>query len=415
MADRLAEGAGHQSLALGSTVRESSDPGHKESSMRRFTATSLALSIAATGLMLGSAAAASPRSRPTSKIGLVTDVGTLDDKSFNQYSYEGAVNGAAALGAEEPPAAISLVSTDIAPNIQAFVDQGYDIIVTVGFAAGEDTANHRQGQPGHPSSSASTRTSSASTRTAISTAMIRTRRRTRPTCPGDAAALLPNRVGIGWHEEEPGYLAGIVAAHISKTGVIAAVGGTNSVPAVPNYIIGFENGAKSVNPDIEVITYYVSPAPDAKAFNDPAQGKSDASQLLAFFPDIDVFFQVAGKTGNGVLEAACEAGIYGIGVDVDQFVSAPEYQDCIVVSAEKKLSKNVSDMIVKVAEGTEPSGGVKLGIDTDDVGLSPFHDFESQVTPELQADLDAAIAGLKDGSIQACELSPFQSCVQPAE
>ena len=158
----------------------------------------------------------------------------------------------------------------------------------------------------------------------------------------------------------------------------------------------------------------MSAAPDAKAFNDPAEGNLQTTQLLSLYPDIDVMFQVAGKTGNGVLQAACDAGIHGIGVDVDQFVSTPEYDKCIVVSAEKKLKKNVSDAIVAAAAGKLTPGGVKLDISTDDVGLSSFHDFQSLVTPELQSALDTATAGLKDGSIAACELSPFASCVIPA-
>jgi basic membrane protein A len=184
---------------------------------------------------------------------------------------------------------------------------------------------------------------------------------------------------------------------------------------VPNYIVGYENGAKSVNPDIQVHTVYLSAAPDAKAFNDPAEGNLQTTQLMSLYPGIDVVFQVAGKSGNGALQAACDAGIYGIGVDVDQFVSTPEYDKCIVVSAEKKLKKNVSDMIVKAAAGELPAGGIKLDITTDDVGLSSFHDFQDLVTPELQSALDAATAGLKDGSVQACELTPFQSCVVPAQ
>ncbi len=77
----------------------------------------------------------------------MTDVGTIDDRNFNQYSWEGTQAGAKAIGAAEPQYAISQTSTDIGPNIQAFVDQAYDVIVTVGFAAGADTINGGQGQP----------------------------------------------------------------------------------------------------------------------------------------------------------------------------------------------------------------------------------------------------------------------------
>ena len=150
------------------------------------------------------------------KIGLVTDVGTIDDKGFNEYSWAGTIAGAEAIGAPEPQYAISQQSADIAPNIQAFVDQEYDVIVTVGFAAGEGTTAAAKANPdiwfvgvdqspcvdeeGNPDLTF--------------------------TCAGDAATLLPNYQGINWREQQPGYLAGIVAAGASETGTIGAVGGT---------------------------------------------------------------------------------------------------------------------------------------------------------------------------------------------
>ena len=340
------------------------------------------------------------------KIGLVTDVGTLDDKNFNQYSWEGALDGAARVAAFSTRALQSQVSDDIAKNIQTLVDQSFDIIVTVGFAAGTDTIKAAKANPsisfigvdqdficvdenGNPD----------------------TTPEGAPDCNGDPATLLPNYQGIGWREQEPGYLAGIVAASLSETGVIGAVGGTASVPAVPNYIVGYANGAKSVNADIDVVVDYVSAAPDAAAFADAPGGKAFAQQMMAANPNIDVMFQVAGLTGNGVLQAACEANIWAVGVDVDQYISTPDTKQCTVVSAEKKLKKNVSDAIVRVVDGTAKGGGNKLGIDTDDVGLSPFHEFESLITADTQAAIDAAVAGLKDGSLQACEVNPFGACV----
>ena len=115
--------------------------------MRRFTTASLALTIAATGVLAGGALAFAQDAADL-KIGLVTDVGTIDDRNFNQYSWEGAVAGAEAVGAAEPQYAISQQSVDIAPNIQAFVDQEYDVIVTVGFAAGFDTIAAAKANPG---------------------------------------------------------------------------------------------------------------------------------------------------------------------------------------------------------------------------------------------------------------------------
>ncbi len=114
-------------------------------------------------------------------------------------------------------------------------------------------------------------------------------------------------------------------------------------------------------------------------------------------------FQVAGKTGNGVLQAACDAGIYAVGVDVDQFISTPETAACTIVSAEKKLTKNVSDAIQRIAAGEDQGGILRLGLDTEDVGLSPFHDFKELISPETREALATASAALADGSLKACE------------
>ena len=97
-------------------------------------------------------------------------------------------------------------------------------------------------------------------------------------CAGDAAALLPNYQGIVFAEAQPGYLAGIVAGSLTKSGTIGAVGGTN-VPAVVNYWRGYENGAKSVNPDIKVLYQETDPDP-SKGFNDQAKGKTIANQFI---------------------------------------------------------------------------------------------------------------------------------------
>jgi len=334
------------------------------------------------------------------KIGLVTDVGTLDDKNFNQYSWEGAQDGATAIGAPAPKSAVSQVSADIAKNIQAFVDEKYDVIVTVGFAAGSDTIKAAKANPTIKFIGVDQGVCITAAAEPDSTFK----------CEGDPSALLPNLQGINWKEQQPGYLAGIVAASLSKSGHIAAIGGTKVVPAVTNYITGYRNGAMSVNPSVKVEISYVSAAADKAAFGDPPGGQAFATQILTQFPDVDVMFQVAGATGNGVLQAACDKGIMAIGVDVDQVVSAPATAKCTVVSAEKKLKKNVSDAIQRIGAGTDKGGKLVLDLTTEDVGLSPFHDFESQITADIKAKIDAAITALKDGSLKACEETPFGSC-----
>lgn len=344
--------------------------------------------------------AASAGTSSTLKIGLVTDVGKLNDQNFNQYSWEGAQAGAAAIGAPAPKSAQSSASADIKPNIQSFVDQKFDIIVTVGFAAGGDTTAAAKANPNIKFIGVDQGICVDESGNADATFA----------CKGDPSKLLPNYQGLTFKEGQVGYLAGTVAAGISKSGHVAAIGGTASVPAVPNYMIGYVNGAKALNPKVKVELQYISPAADAKAFADPSGGKAFAQQLLGTFPDVDVLFQVAGSTGNGVLQAACDAKIYGIGVDVDQYISTPATKACTVVSAEKKLTKAVSDAIQRIVAKTDKGGTLVLDITTDSVGLSPFHDSASLITSDLQAKIDKAVADLKSGAIKACEENAQGGC-----
>ena len=338
------------------------------------------------------------------KVGLVTDVGTLNDKNFNQYSWEGTQDGATRIGAAAPKSAQSQVSADIQKNIQSFVDQKFDIIVSVGFAATADTYAAARKNPNIRFIGVD------------QSPCLNAKGDIDPTfadCSGDMSKLTPNYQGIQWKEQQPGYLAGIVAASVSKSHHIAAVGGTKVIPAVVNYIAGYIQGAKSVDPTIKVEFGYLSAAPDKTAFADPAAGTAFAKQMLSANPDIDVFFQVAGLSGNGVLQVACDSKIYGIGVDVDQFISTPDTSKCTVVSAEKKLKKNVSDAIARIAAKTDKGGVLKLDITTDDVGLSPFHDFQSLITADTQKKIDAAVAAMKAGTLKACTENQFGGCVAP--
>ena len=113
---------------------------------------------------------------------------------------------------------------------------------------------------------------------------------------------LDNYESLIFNEAQAGYLAGIVAASISESGEIAAIGGSGTIPPVVNYMRGYENGAHSVNPDANVQLKYISDDLTV-AFNDPTAGKTFADQFLQQNRDVDVMFQVAGKTGNGVLQS----------------------------------------------------------------------------------------------------------------
>jgi basic membrane protein A len=301
------------------------------------------------------------------KIGMVTDIGQLEDKSFNEFSWKGVQAGAAAIGAPEPQNIVTADTADYAANIQQFVDQDYNIIVTVGFLIGTDTRVAALQNPDIQFFGVDQFV---------------------------AAPEPPNYQGILFAEAQPGYLAGIVAATVSESGVVGTVGGDSTVPPVWTYINGFRNGAASVNPDIEVLINYT------EDFNDPAKGEAAANAMIQ--QDADVIFQVAGLTGAGALRAACQADIWGIGVDVDQHGSLPDAAQCIITSAEKKLESAVGQAIERFAEEGPQGANFFNDVNNDGVGLSPFTNLDP--LPEgLQAAIDDAIAKMKDGSLDPCQ------------
>jgi len=347
-----------------------------------------------------SAATAAPTETPTEapvtsdlRIGVVTDVGAVNDKNFNQYSYAGAVAGARAIGAKTPSVVVPVDPSQYDALVQAYVDQGFDVIIGVGFNLANPVAVAAKANPdiefiGVDHDPCINAAGDVDT--------------TFADCSGVIADLIPNYVALNYAEDQPGYLAGIVAAKASKSGIIGAVGGVEICAPCVRYIQGYELGAKSVNPDIQVKTAWVSASDFVKGFFDQAGGKSFGENFIALNPGIDVVFQVAGSTGNGVIDAACEGGINAIGVDVDQYQSYPASQACILTSAEKHLAVSVADTIEQIAAGTVQHGKVFYNAANDGIGVSPFYEAASKLPADIQTEIDAALAGLADGSVVSC-------------
>ncbi|HEY4768031.1 MAG TPA: BMP family ABC transporter substrate-binding protein [Candidatus Limnocylindria bacterium] len=326
------------------------------------------------------------------KIGVVTDVGSVDDKNFNEYTYKGALDGAAAIGADEPAVVVPKAAADYAKLIGDFATQGFDTIVTVGFNLGAETTKAAKEYPDITFIGVDQSPICVDETGALDTTFG---------CKGDAKTLLPNYISLTYQEDQPGYLAGMVAAALSKNGVIGAIGGITLCGPCVRYIQGYELGAKSINPDIKVFVAYVTESDFVKAFYDKAGGKTFAKTFIALNKP-DVIFQVAGQTGNGVLEAACEAGLLGVGVDVDQYLSIQPPPTCLVTSAEKHLQVTVADMITRLASGTATPGDNLYDATNEGIGVSPFHDFASQIPADLQGKLDEALAQMKAGTLKTC-------------
>ena len=348
--------------------------------------TAAATAAAATPTPAASASAAAS----TLKIGVVTDVGRVDDKNFNQYSYQGAKDAADSLGAPVSYL-VPKDATEYAKDIQQFVDQKTNVIVTVGFNLGNDTIKAAKANPDIWFIAVDVAPCVDATGAPDSTF----------TCKGDASTLLPKLIGIQFQEDQAGYLAGMVAAAVSKTGVIGQLGGINSNPAVVRYMQGYQLGAKAYKSSVTVDSSFFSTGDITKAYGDPVFGKTFSQQFITQ-KKVDVLFQVAGATGNGALDAACAAGIYAIGVDVDEYQSYPSADKCIVTSAEKHLSSAVNQTIKLIAGGTAKGGISKFDAKNDGIGISAFDMTKFNLPSDFQGKLDAALAGMKDGSLKTC-------------
>ena len=341
----------------------------------------------------GASAPASQAASSNLKIGVVTDIGTLNDKNFNEYSWKGALAGAAAIGAAEPQSIVPTSASEYAASIKSFIDQKYDVIVTVGFNLAGDTGVAAVANP--------TVKFIGVDQSPICITADGKQDFTFP-CPLDSTTVAPNYTSIAFAEDQAGYLAGIVAAGASKTGTIGAIGGTSICAPCVRYIQGYELGAKSVKADIKVVSAYVTNDFGPKAFHDQAGGKSFADNFLKQNKDVDVLFQVAGETGNGVLDSACEKKIYGVGVDVDAFPAYPAAGPCLLTSAEKHLQLAVSDALKAVAAGTLKPGTSLYDAKNDGVGVAQGHNLGDKWAAGTQELLNKALAAMKDGSLKTC-------------
>ena len=198
-----------------------------------------------------------------------------------------------------------------------------------------------------------------------------------------------------FNEDEGGYMAGVMAASLSESGTIGVVGGREDVPPVVKLVNGYEAGAKSVNPDINVLKIY------NESFDDTAKGASDAEQFIG--EGADVIFGAGGKTGSaGVVEATSQ-GLWGIGVDQDEYFStfdegAAPGSEYLATSAMKRVDLGVFLKILDAING-EFAGGI-FGLTAENGGITyaPFHD--ADIPDDAAAAVEEARQGLADGSIK---------------
>ena len=286
----------------------------------------------------GESEAAAAKDASEFKIGLITDVGGVNDGSFNQSSWEGLERAGEELGVTVNYLE-SATDADYAPNMETFVDEDYDLIISVGYMLADATRAAAEANP--------------DTKFAII---------------DDSSIDLPNVTSLIFHAEQASYLVGYVAGLTTKTNNIGfVVGMTNETMNQFGY--GYCAGAIDANPDITVQQF------NANSFADSATGKTMANTAIT--NGADIVFQAAGATGLGVIEACQEAGVYAIGVDSDQSSIAP---NTVLTSAMKRVDNAVYSTVEELIAGTLEGGVQSFDLAAGGVDIAPSQDL---IAPEV--------------------------------
>jgi len=302
-------------------------------------------------------------------VGLVTDIGKISDKSFNQSAWEGVQQAGKNLGA-----LVQYIETadarDYVKNISTFADEKYDVIVTVGFNLREDTRTAAEIYPNVKFIGVD---------------------------QDQFEGTIDNLAGLLFPEDHAGFLVGALAAMMSKTHKIGAVCSTDLAPPVWRLGEGYKAGAtyadelNDINTDVSVA--YHSDVGFDQTFVDPEWGAEIAISMMD--QGVDTIFGCGGITGNGAIIAAADVGAYTIGVDTDQYLTVPEAAPRMLSSAMKLITPGVFELIKLSREGAFP-GGNYLG----DVTYAPYHDLEHEVPAEVKTTMEQISAGLLGGSIK---------------
>lgn len=296
------------------------------------------------------------------KVGLVTDVGGINDHSFNQLAYQGLEKAKKDLGVTTNFIQ-SKQQTDYVTNLTQFAQQKYNMIIAVGFLM-KDAVEQVSKQ--FPDSKFMIIDSDITDR--------------------------PNVASASFKTEQCGYLVGVMAGLMEKEktpklnsqNVVGVVGGMQ-IPPVDSYIAGFQQGVKVVNPDTKVLVSYTG------NFNDPASGKQMA--LTQISQGADIVFGDAGQTGDGVINAAKEKNIYAIGVDADQNYMAPE---TVMTSALKRVDVSTYDIIKNTLDNKFKSGMVYFDLSNDGIGFGkPISDVPQSIIDKVNEYANQ----IKDGKI----------------
>jgi len=262
---------------------------------------------------------------------MVTDVGGVNDQSFNQSAWEGLQRAGKDLGLKVSYKE-SKQNADYMPNMESALDDGNDLIWGIGFMMADSILEEAKNNPDQKY------------------AIIDSSFEDTPS----------NLVGVLFKANEGSYLVGYIAGRMTKTGKVGFIGGIKFA-LIEEFEYGFKAGVKQAGGNVEVLTQY------AESFTDAAKGKSIANSM--YQQGADIIFHAAGGVGNGLIEAAKEQGKWAIGVDKDQNDLAP---DNVLTSAMKRVDNGIYNLSKDLAEGNFPGGTtVVYGLKEGGVGIAP--------------------------------------------
>lgn len=264
-------------------------------------------------------------------MGVVLSVGGLGDKSFNDLAHAGLMRAAKDLGIRPVYGQPEQMAED-EKYLRDYAEQGFDLVVGVGFLMKDALEEVARGFPGSHF------------------AII------------DCIVEAPNVASLVFREHEGSFLVGAIASLTTRTGKVGFVGGMD-IPLIHKFEVGYAEGAKYVNPDARVLISYVGSHPGA--FHDPVRGKSLA--IAQFDQGAEVIFHAAGSSGNGVIDAASERGLFAIGVDANQNYMAPGH---VLTSMIKRVDVAVYKTIESVVREEFTAGVHEFGLADDGVGYA---------------------------------------------
>ena len=311
-------------------------------------------------------------------VAMVTDVGGVDDKSFNQSAWEGIKKFGEENGLSKGNGGYDYLQSesdaDYNQNLNNLIRRDFDLVFGVGFMMGDAIGEIAAENPDSM------------------LALI------------DSEVDAPNVANILFKEQEGAFLAGVAAASMSKTGKIGFVGGVD-IPVINRFHAGYKAGAEAVNPNIEIMVDYTG------AFDKPDLGKASAN--LMYSSGVDIIFHAAGGTGNGVFSEAKErkakdknANVWVIGVDADQYAEGEvdANTNITLTSMLKGVSTAVIDISNKAKDGEFPGGTTTVyGLKENGVGLA---DSRGAISKDVLKTIEDYSKQIADGKIKVPEAKP---------